>query len=136
MSSERDAAARPLVYVAGPITAEPWACVRKAIAASNTLDALGMAAYLPQLSVLHEMVEPRPYEHWVEHGLAMVERCDGLLRIPGESGGADREVDHALGLRIPVWLPGAGASVQAFEDWCELVRARCERRRPSTPGGF
>ena len=49
---------KPLVYVAGPITGDPWGCVRKATEAAATLDGLGLLAYLPQLSVLHEMVDP------------------------------------------------------------------------------
>lgn len=106
MSNERDAAARPLVYVAGPITADPWGCVRKATHAAAILHDMGCWAYMPQLSVLHEIVAPMPYEHWIEHGLAMVERCDGLWRLPGESPGADREVEHALALSIPVHVDG------------------------------
>jgi hypothetical protein len=93
---------KPLVYVAGPITGDPWGCVRSAVDVAEILDDLGCHAYLPQLSVLHEMVAPQPYERWIEHGLAMVERCDGLWRIPGLSPGADREVERAEMLGIPI----------------------------------
>ncbi len=124
MSIERDAAARPLVYVAGPITGDPWGCVRKAIGASNTLHALGMTAYLPQLSVLHEMVEPQPYSFWIEHGMVMLGRCDGLFRIPGDSPGADLETELALELDIPVWEPAKGRTAVEFNDWCDLVWER------------
>ena len=115
---------RPLIYVAGPITKEPWNCVRRAIAASNTLHELGMAAYLPQLSVLHEMIEPKPYAEWIEHGLVMLERCDGLFRIPGESRGADIEVERAELLGVPVWAPGVGRSADEFNVWLAAVRDR------------
>lgn len=126
MSNERDAAARPLVYVAGPITSEPWACVRKATTAAAILDDLGCWAYLPQMSVLHEIVAPMPYEHWIAHGLAMVERCDGLWRLKGESPGADREVAHAMELQIPVFgLMGESPSL-----WRAAVQQRFEERGP------
>lgn len=94
---------KPLVYVAGPISGDPWGCVRQALAAEKVLEAAGCIAYLPQMSVLAEIVEHRPYEDWVQHGLAMVERCDALLRLPGKSKGAAREVEHARRLSIPVF---------------------------------
>jgi hypothetical protein len=113
----------PLVYVAGPITGNPWGCVRQATHAAAMLDDLGCHAYLPQLSILHEIVAPQPYEHWIEHGLAMVERCDGLWRIAGDSPGADREVDHALQLGIPVFVDGwVDRSV-----WRTAVQMRADR---------
>ena len=38
--------------------------------------------------------------------LALLERCDGLVRLPGESPGADRELEHFVGLdRGPVYCP-------------------------------
>lgn len=110
---------KPLVYVAGPITGDPWGCVRRATHAAAILGDLGCHAYLPQLSILHEIVAPEPYEHWVEHGLAMVERCDGVYRIPGESPGADREVEHAHQLGIPVFFTGGDVMV-----WRSAVEMR------------
>ena len=113
------AARKPLVYVAGPITGDPWGCVRRATHAAAILGDLGCHAYLPQLSILHEIVAPEPYEHWIEHGLAMVERCDGVYRIPGESPGADRETEHALQLAIPVFFTGGDVMV-----WRSAVQLR------------
>lgn len=114
---------RPLIYVAGPITGDPWGCVRNATAAAALLDDLGCWAYLPQLSVLHEMVAPQPYEHWIAHGLEMVWRCDGLWRLPGESPGADREVEHATRLGRPVFLDGDRTVDRgvALVEWLRLL---------------
>lgn len=95
-------ASKPLVYMAGPITGDPWGCVRRATAAAAELRRWGLLAYLPQLSVFHEMVDPQPYEHWIEHGLAMLELCEGLVRLTGKSPAADREVERAKQLGIPV----------------------------------
>lgn len=89
---------RPLVYIAGPITGDPWGCLRRATRMAHHLDQLGFDAYLPQLSILH----PQPYEHWVNLGLNVLSRCDGLVRLSGDSPEADREVNHALELGLPV----------------------------------
>ena len=93
---------RPLVYVAGPITGDPWGCVRRSTRMAHQLDQLGFDAYLPQLSVLHEIVDTKPYDYWVNLGLNVLSRCDGLVRLSGDSPGADREVNHALELGLPV----------------------------------
>lgn len=36
-------------------------------------------------------------------GNAVLERCDAVLRLPGESPGADREVHYAISLGKPVY---------------------------------
>jgi hypothetical protein len=36
--------------------------------------------------------------------LAWLAKCDAVLRITGESPGADREVKEAMRLNIPVYL--------------------------------
>jgi hypothetical protein len=115
---------KPLVYVAGPITGDPWGCVRKATHVAAALNDFGCWAYLPQLSVLHEIVAPEPYEHWIELGLAMVARCDGLWRIPGVSPGADREVEHADRLGLPVFEGGGN---DALKVWRTAVQKRAEK---------
>lgn len=104
---------RPLVYVAGPITGDPFGCVRQATAAFRTLRALGCVPFLPQLSVLHEMVEPMPYEEWLAYDFGIIRRCDALVRLPGASEGADREVSLAIDLALPVfhWNDGAAERI-------------------------
>lgn len=104
---------KPLVYVAGPITGNPWGCVRQAVTAAAELNDV-CDTYLPQLSVLHEMIEPRPYEQWVAQGLAMVARCDAVLRLHGDSPGTDRECVEAERRGIPVFYDAA-----AVRSWAE-----------------
>lgn len=94
---------KPLVYVAGPITGDPFGCVRQAVAVFGALRRLGCVPILPQLSVLAEMVEPRPYDEWISYGLDTVERCDAVLRLPGQSPGADAETAHAAAFGVPVF---------------------------------
>ena len=44
-----------------------------------------------------------PYADWMELAPEFVKRCDILLRLPGESNGADMEVVLAESLDIPVY---------------------------------
>lgn len=43
---------------------------------------------------------PKPYETWMQQDFELLEMCDCLLRLDGESEGADREVNHALSCGI------------------------------------
>lgn len=48
----------------------------------------------------------------------LLQRCDGVLRLPGESAGADNDVRLAIALGLPVYyrladVPGCGKPVQA-----------------------
>lgn len=134
---------KPLVYVAGPITRDPFGCVRQAIGAYNALREQGCVPFLPQLSVIHEMVEHVPYDEWLSYDFDMIRHCDALLRLPGESPGADLEVAFARSLGIDVffdyvkdeWLPLQGGpcdpcrSGDHFEcsQGVEQVACLCER---------
>lgn len=92
------------VYVAGPYTKGDVAVnVRKAIEAADLLLAFGYAPFLPHLTHFWHLVCPRPYEHWIKLDAAWVEVCDALYRLPGESEGADDEVEQARNLEIPVF---------------------------------
>lgn len=90
------------IYVAGPITSDPLGGTRAAIQAAYVLSAHGFVPYVPHLSVLWEMVAPQPYEEWMRLSLAWLRKCDALLRLPGESKGADVETAEARALGIPV----------------------------------
>lgn len=99
------------VYIAGPISKDTIVSVRRAILAAGTLDANGCCCYVPHLSVLADMVQPRRYEDWLALDFAWLAKCDALFRLPGKSPGADREVDEAKRLGIPVF----GSMGELFE---------------------
>lgn len=96
---------KPLVYLAGPYTQPD--CVE------NTHDALKIGTWLvedglvtpfiPHVSLLWHMVTPRPYDFWLDYDIEVLAKCDALLRLPGESAGADKEVAFALDCGIPVF---------------------------------
>lgn len=92
-----------LVYIAGPISSDPLGGTRNAILAAAQLRAMGFGFICPHLSVLMEMVSPQGYASWMELDLELVGRADAVLRLPGESSGADDEVNHAYKIGIPVY---------------------------------
>lgn len=97
---------KPLVYVAGPISSDPIHNTREAIARYTRL--IGddvVIPFCPHLSVLVEIMNGHAvsYEAWLRHDFDMIERADALLRTKGESPGADREVEFAERLKIPVF---------------------------------
>lgn len=110
-ASAADQAPKPLIYVAGPITGDPHGCVRRALPAFDWLTSNGAVPFLPQLTVIAEMIQPRHYEAWMTYDLDVIDRCDALVRLPGDSPGADREVTHAHQRGLPVFAWPEGASL-------------------------
>jgi len=97
---------KPLIYVAGPYTApDPVVNTHKAVKIGDRLLNLGAAVVIPHVTLLWHLVSPHEYQTWLELDIEVLARCDGLLRFPGESSGADGEVEFAHEHGIPVrWL--------------------------------
>lgn len=96
---------KPKIYVAGPYTSGDVAVnVRNAIVMANQLADLGCAPYVPHFTHFWHMHFPRPYDFWLEHDNEFLPLCDGLIRLAGESKGADKETALAEALGIPVFL--------------------------------
>lgn len=93
---------KPLVYVAGPYTRpDPVQNTHKVIQfASELVDDGLVVPFVPHLTLLFDIIAPRPVEFWYEYDFSFLERCDALYRYPGESTGADNEeafaVDHGI----------------------------------------
>lgn len=114
---------KPLVYVAGPVSGDPFGCVRQAVAAFDEIRADGGVPFLPQLSVIHEIVRPLPYEEWLAYDFDVIANCQALIRLPGHSPGADREIVHAIGLSLPVfhWPEGRDEFRVFTAAWTEAM---------------
>ncbi len=92
------------VYVAGPIgaldAARP-AKIKTAIDAGATLLRAGFAPFVPHLWAAamqdHEVSADAlaHYEAWMDYDFAWLDASDVLVRLPGDSPGADREVERA-----------------------------------------
>jgi hypothetical protein len=92
------------VYVAGPYTHGDVAInVRNAYEAANSLADLGFAPFVPHATHFWHMIFPRSYEFWLELDNQFLPLCQAVLRLHGQSGGADKEVALAETLNIPVF---------------------------------
>lgn len=98
---------RRAVYVSGPLTSGPpgayYQNTKTAIEVGDALWKNGFLPIVPHAIALGEFICPRPYEESMEYDICLVEMCDSLVRIPGESKGADREALHAQMLGIPIF---------------------------------
>ncbi len=99
MSFERR---RLRVYVAGPISSDPMLGVQRATAASRDLFLDGMAPFVPHWDTLW-MLPDGNWPAYLEFDLEFVSVCDAVYRLGGESRGADKEVEVAKHLGIPVF---------------------------------
>jgi hypothetical protein len=92
------------VYIASPYTIGDVAVNVKL--QLDTVDELmnhGFAPFAPLYSHFQHMAHPRPYQDWIEIDKVWVLACDCLLRLPGESNGADAEKELATQLGKPVF---------------------------------
>jgi hypothetical protein len=95
---------KPLVYIAAPYThPDPAENTHKAIRMADELVRHDFVPFIPHLNLLWHLVSPRPPDFWYEYDLRILERCDAILRVPGESIGADREVQVARESGIPIF---------------------------------
>lgn len=94
------------VYVAGPYSKPtPTHNTNRAVKAADELLSYNFVPLIPHLTHFWDTMSPKPYEVWLAYDMAWIDRCDVLLRLPGESSGADREVAYARHARpkeIPV----------------------------------
>jgi hypothetical protein len=91
------------IYIAGPYTKGDVALnVRAAIFAGSHVANLGHIVFIPHLTHFWHLLTPEKYDFWMKQDEAWLRECDALLRIGGESSGADKEMSIAekLGLII------------------------------------
>lgn len=79
--------------------------IRRALQVATTLLKRGYAPYVPHLTCFWELASAEEFEHedWMWLDFEFLAACDVLIRLPGESSGADREVELATKLKIPVY---------------------------------
>lgn len=114
---------RPTAYISGPITRGDRADhVARATQVFGWLVKLGYAPLCPQWSIHAEDLHgvKLPHATWMEIDLAWLVYADLVIRLEGESVGADAETREANELGLPVvYLPrDAGAKRLA-----ELIEA-------------
>ena len=94
------------IYIAGPYSRGDTAVnVRNMIIAQDYIESqLGHMAYNPLLSHFQHMVIPHhDVDYWYAKDIRWLHECDALLRLDGESVGADKEVEIAKILNMPIY---------------------------------
>ena len=91
------------VFISSPYTLGDTAeNVRAQHDAFNALISLGHIPFAPLLSHYQQMVHPISWQEWIDWDLVWVAQCQLILRLHGESKGADIECARADELGIPV----------------------------------
>lgn len=106
------------VYIASPYTVGDVAVnVRRSIDCWNSLTDMGFFPYCPLLTHFIHMIHPRKYDEWIDIDLHWMLECNCVLRLPGESKGADAEVASALehGMRV---FYDAGEMLDFYSETC------------------
>lgn len=106
---------KKLIYIAGPYTypSQIENIKNTCLIADKVLKA-GFAALVPHLTAMWDLISPEnwSYESWLALDLEYLRRCDGMLRIEGQSNGADKEETFAKENNIPIFY-----SVQELIDY-------------------
>lgn len=107
------------IYVAGPYTKGDVALnVREAVITGNLLRLMGHTPFIPHLTHYWHMMIPQEYEFWLKYDMEWLEKCDAVFRIPGESHGADKEVERAKELGKPIFFTMEGVKNYPLNgDW-------------------
>jgi len=103
------------IYVAGPYTdPDPATNARNAILVGSELMDLGLTPFVPHLNLIWDLVVPKSYDDWLAWDMKWLARCDAMLRIPGDSPGADLEEAFCQEQGIPVFR-----SIHDLVAWTE-----------------
>ena len=96
---------RQRVYISGPLTSSGNVLdnLARAMDATRALIAAGFAPFCPHLTYHVDPGGEYAHATWMEIELPWVAVADALLRLPGESVGADLEVARAEAIGIPVF---------------------------------
>lgn len=107
------------VYIAGPYSkGDTVINVRIAIQAADQVLALGHYPFVPHLTMLWHAISPKDYEDWLQIDMVWLRQCNCLIRLEGESSGADKEVAEAVRLGMTVF-----GGVEAFARELRRINA-------------
>jgi len=92
------------VYIASPYSkGDQGLNVKRQMDVAEELMAAGFCPIIPLLLHFQHIAHPRTYEHWLQISREWLQGCDAVLRLPGESYGADQEELLAHKTKIPVY---------------------------------
>ena len=92
------------VYIAGPYTnPDPVKNTHRVIVMANWLREFGFVPFVPHLTLFWHFILPHEIDYWYSYDIEWLKKCDCILRLSGESSGADKEVEIAKELGIPIF---------------------------------
>ena len=92
------------VYIASPYTiGDRQTNVDMVLDVVEELIELGYAPYASLAAHYVEQRKPQPCERWLDVDMEWLRRCHCVLRLPGESEGADLKVAEANKMGMPVF---------------------------------
>jgi hypothetical protein len=120
---------QPTIYISGPYgngdSATPEQVevnIQQAINVSNCLLDAGFLVVCPHLSHYQHKLQERPWSWWLAYDLTWLLKCQVVYRMPGESKGADMEVQFANLHNIPVFYQVA--DITNFLNWSSLCQSQ------------
>jgi hypothetical protein len=112
------------VYIASPYSIGDQASnVRTQIDMGYQLLKMGYIPYIPELYHFVHLVHPLTYDEVMEIGLSWLKMCDCVLRLSGESKGADIEVEYGLKLGKKIFY-----NLQELDDWYKTSWIKIEKK--------
>jgi len=103
------------VYIAGPYSKGDQAQnVRRVLDFAEVVANCGMIPFVPHLSHFWHLVHPHDIDFWYAYDLEWLKQCDILVRLSGESRGADEEVMWAREWDIPVIISPDGSKAASL----------------------
>jgi len=92
------------VYIASPYTlGDVGINIKHHMDCASKLIDKGFVPFVPLLYHYLHILHPKSYNEWFQQDLRWLSKCDCLLRLPGESRGADMEVEFAQESGIAVF---------------------------------
>lgn len=112
-----------IVYIAGPMRKGLWEDnTRAAINAAIEVLKMGHSPFIPHLYTMVALMDKDwkiSTEAYMAMGIEFLERSDVLLRLPGESVGADAEVAFCKEHNITVVDGAHGFAMYLENEWAE-----------------
>lgn len=121
---------KPLVYLAGPISRpDPLINCRNGVILYRRMIVEGVVTpFLPHLSILVPLVcggeggAVDGQEFWLPYDFEILDSCDALYRMDGESAGADYEVNYVRNGRQGLGSIPVFTTLDGLYAWADQVR--------------
>ena len=120
------------IYIAGPYSkGDVEKNGEKALRLADYLANLGLTPYVPHLTHFWHLLYPRPYEWWLKYDLEWLPKCDCVVRMFGDSSGADGEVEYASKLGMPhfIFYGFEGNNLSNLDEWLARIERDLEERK-------